>query len=109
VREAATAPPPAMAKPDAPPQIVSLSLSTRVASAGEVVRGTVQTSSNVASVQAKIGDYAAPMRKVGVGRFTLAYRVPNLPFFLRKTYMIQVIARNTGGMSVSTALPITIK
>jgi len=49
------------------------------------------------------------MQKVGTGRFQLSYRVPNLPFFLHRTYMIQVIARNTKGQEVSSALPITVR
>jgi hypothetical protein len=95
--------------PDAPPQILAMSISTPVAHGGELVSGTVETSSNVASVEARIAGYSSPMQKVGAGRFALAYRVPKLPFFLHKTYMIQVIARNTRGQAVSTAIPITIR
>jgi hypothetical protein len=94
---------------EAPPQILSMSLSTPVARGGDVVSGTVETSSNVASVEARIAGYSSPMQKVGVGKFALSYRVPKLPFFLHKTYMIQVIARNTRGQAVSTAVPITIR
>ena len=100
---------PIITAPDAPPQILSMSLSTPVAHGGEVVSGTVETSSNVASVEARIAGYSSTMQKVGVGRFALSYRVPKLPFFLHKTYMIQVIARNTRGQAVSTAVPITIR
>lgn len=94
---------------DAPPEILSMSLSSPVAHGGELVSGTVETSSNVASVEARIAGYSSPMQKIGVGRFALSYRVPKLPFFLHKTYMIQVIARNTQGQAVSTAVPITIR
>ena len=95
--------------PDAPPRILSMSLSTPVAHGGETVSGTVETSSNVASVTARIGGYAQEMQKVGVGKFEMSYVVPHLPFFLHRTFMIQVIARNTRGDSVSSAVPITIK
>lgn len=71
--------------------------------------GTVETSSNVASVEARIAGYSSSMRKVGVGRFSLSYRVPNLPFFLHRTYTIEVIARNTRGDAVRTSVPITIR
>jgi hypothetical protein len=94
---------------DAPPQILSLSISTPVAHGGQIVSGTVETSSNVASVEARIAGYSSTMQKIGVGKFALSYRVPRLPFFLHKTYMIQVIARNTRGQAVSTAVPITIR
>lgn len=95
--------------PDAPPRILSMSLSTPVAHGGQVVSGTVQTSSNVASVEARIGGYSSSLQKVGVGTFTMSYRVPNLPFFLHRTYNIEVIARNTRGDEVRSSVPITIR
>lgn len=94
---------------NSPPRIVALSLSTPVAHGGDVVSGFVETSSNVASVEARIGGYSSTMRKIGVGKFVLTYRVPNLPFFLHRTYTIQVIARNTRGDAVSSGVPITIR
>ena len=98
-----------MEPPDAYPRIVSVTLSSPVVSGGDVVTSSVETSSNVASVEARIGGYSANYQKTGVGRFTLAYKVPNLPFFLHKAYVLQIIARNTAGTSVSTAVPITIR
>ena len=96
--------------PNAPPQILAMSLSTPVASAGQVVSGTVQTSSNVASVEARVGDYSASLTKTGVGTFHLSYQVPKLPAFLHnRTYAIDVIARNTAGVAVHSSMPITIK
>lgn len=95
--------------PDAPPRILSMALSTPVAHGGDVVSGTVETTSNVASVEARIAGYSSSMQKVGVGKFALSYRVPNLPFFLHRTYTIEVIARNTRGDAVTSSLPITIR
>lgn len=94
---------------EAPPRILALSLSTPVAHGGEVVSGYVEASSNVASVEARIAGYSMTMRKIGVGKFVMSYRVPHLPFFLHKTYAIQVIARNTRGDAVSSSVPITIR
>lgn len=94
---------------DAPPRILALSLNTPVAHGGDVVSGFVETSSNVASVEARIAGYSSAMRKVGVGKFVMSYRVPHLPFFLHRTYSIEVIARNTRGDAVSSSVPITIR
>lgn len=94
---------------DAPPRILSMSISTPVAHGGEIVSGTVETTSNVAAVEARIAGYATSMQKIGVGRFALSYRVPNLPFFLHRTYTIEVIARNTRGDAVTSSVPITIR
>jgi hypothetical protein len=102
--------PPVLRQPtDAPPQILAFKLSSPVVQGGDVVSGIVETSSNVASVEARVGGYGATMQKVGVGRFALTYRVPHLPFFLHRTFMVQIIARNTRGQAVSTAVPLTIR
>ncbi|MHB1552151.1 MAG: hypothetical protein ACYCX6_13280 [Vulcanimicrobiaceae bacterium] len=98
-----------MVAPQAPPKITGISLSTSVAHPGQIVSGTVTTSSNVASVVARIAGYAHPLAKVGVGRFVLTYQVPNLPPFLRRTYTIEVIARNTAGAAATGGIPITIR
>lgn len=86
-----------------------MSISTPVVSSGQVVSGRVETSTNVASVEARIGGYSSNLEKVGAGRFVLSYRVPYVPFFLKKTYNVQLIARNTRGDAVSTSFPITVR
>jgi len=106
---ASPAPPVVVSSPNAAPQIIAVSISSPVVTGGQIVTGTVETSSNVASVDARIAGYSSTLAKVGVGRFALSYRVPNLPFFLHRTYAIQVIARNARGDSVSSSLPITVR
>lgn len=101
--------PPVREPPEAPPRILSMSLSSPVAHGGQVLSGTVRTSSNVASVEARIGGYSSAMQKVGVGLFALSYRVPNLPFFLHRTYTVEVIARNARGDAVRSEVPITVQ
>lgn len=93
---------------NAPPRILTMSLSSGVARGGQVITGVVRTSSNVASVEARIAGYSSSMRKTGVGVFELSQRVPKLPFFLHRTYSIEVIARNTRGEAVSASIPITV-
>jgi hypothetical protein len=105
----AALPPPVHELPDAPPQIIAMTLSRSLVHSGDMVSGTVETSSNVASVEARIGGYGQTLQKTGVGHFTLSYRVPRLPFFLHRTYMIQVIARNIRGDAVSAAIPVTLR
>lgn len=107
-----TAPPsarPVVAPPDATPRIIAIAISTPVAVGGQVVTGTVTTSTNVASVEARIAGYSSALTKTGAGRFMLSYQVPKLPFFLHRTYSIEVIARTARGDSVSSSLPITVR
>ncbi len=95
--------------PSGSPKIINLSLSSSVASGGQIVTGTVTTSPDVTSVQARIAGYSSALSRIGVGYFALSYRVPNLPAFLHRTYTIEVIAQNARGASVSSSLPITIR
>lgn len=76
---------------------------------GDRVSGTVLTSSNVASVEVRIGGYGVTLDKVGVGRFAMAYTVGNLPFFVHGTFQMQVIARNSRGDKAQTSLPIEVR
>lgn len=96
--------------PDRPPEIVAVNLSSKTVHPGDVVSGTVETSSNVASVEAHLATYAIPMQKVGVGKFVLSYRVPDIPFFFRgKTYAIDILAHNTRGDTARASVPVTVQ
>ena len=88
---------------------MDLQLDKTVVQAGETVSGTVETSSNVASVEARIATYSISVPKVAPGRFALSYEVPNIPFFLKRTYDMVVIARNTAGVKATRTVPITIR
>ena len=94
---------------DAPPQIVKVALSSTTVTGGETVSGYVQTSSNVASVELRIGGFSMSMLKAGVGRFQLTYTVPHMPFFLHNTYPMDIIARNTRGETAKASIPITVR
>ncbi|HVN70237.1 MAG TPA: hypothetical protein VMU38_11385 [Candidatus Binatia bacterium] len=95
--------------PQAPPQIIEIAVSQTDVSPGDRVFGRVVTSSNVASVQARIGSYSVSLVKVGVGRFELTYTVGPLPWFVRGNFSMQVIARNTRGDTVTRSVPLTVR
>jgi hypothetical protein len=95
--------------PNAPPQILSVAISETTVHSGDTVSGTVLTTSNVASVEVRVASFGRGLSKAGVGRFTLTYPVGNLPFFIRGTYAMRVIARNTAGASTETSVPITVR
>lgn len=110
---AATAPrisqPVVRLQPDAAPQILAISLSETTVQPGDRVSASVVTSSNVASVIARIAGYAIRFSKVGVGRFALKYTVGPLPWFIRGTFTMRVIARNTQGAAVERAIPLHVR
>ncbi|MBV8345775.1 MAG: hypothetical protein JO190_12400 [Candidatus Eremiobacteraeota bacterium] len=95
--------------PDAAPQILAIAVSETTVRPGDRVSGSVVTSSNVASVEARIGGYAMSMSKTGVGRFALTYTVAPLPWFVRGNFTLQVIARNARGDAATRAIPLTVR
>lgn len=94
--------------PDAAPQILAVSMSETAVHPGDDVSGNVVTSSNVASVQARIGGYAVTLTKAGIGRFSLTYHVA-VPWFVRGNFTMHVIARNTRGDTVVRSVPIRLR
>lgn len=95
--------------PDAAPQILAVAVSETTVQPGDTVSGRVVTTSNVASVQARIGGYAMTLEKTGVGRFALTYKVAPLPWFIRGTFTMRVIAKNTRGDAVERTIPLTVR
>jgi hypothetical protein len=95
--------------PDAAPEILDVGLSETHVQPGDRVFGRVVTTSNVASVEARIGGYAVSLVKVGVGRFELTYTVGPLPFFVHGNFTMEVIARNTRGDTATRSVPLTVR
>lgn len=95
--------------PDAAPQITAMHIDRTTVRGGDTVSGSVVTSSNVASVEARIGYYSIPVPKIAIGHFEINYVVPYLPFFLHRTYTMQVIARNAAGVAVVRTIPIKVR
>jgi hypothetical protein len=94
--------------PDAAPRILDVAMSETTVRPGDRVSGSVVTSSNVASVEARIGGYAVSLVKVGVGQFALAYAVGPLPWFVHGDFKMQVIARNTRGDAAIRTISLTV-
>lgn len=85
-----------------------MQVNTTSIGSGDTLWGKVLTSSNVASVEVRVATYGVGLQKVGVGRFTLAYRLGSIPFFVHGTYPMRIIARNTRGDVAERDLPLTI-
>jgi hypothetical protein len=94
--------------PNAAPKILAVAMNETTVHHGDRVLGSVITTSNVASVQARIGGYAMTLNKIGVGRFALAYTV-NIPWFVRGNFDLHVIATNTSGATAERVIPLTVR
>jgi hypothetical protein len=103
------APPPVvMLPPDAAPQIQWISLSSTTPRSGDTLAVTVLASSNVASVELRVGGYGMGMNKTDVGRFQSTSEVPKLPFFMNHNVTLQVIARNTAGVAIEQDIALQV-
>jgi hypothetical protein len=95
--------------PHGMPAIRSYQLSERVVHSFDTVRGHVETSPNVGYVEARITNYAVAMTRDGVGRFSLSYKVPWIPFWLHRAYTLQIVARSVDGVEVKEYIPIQLR
>jgi hypothetical protein len=95
--------------PDDAPQILWWKLSSTTPQAGDTLSVTVLTSSNVASVELRVGGYAFNLPKTDVGHFEGGYVVPQLPFFVSHQLFMRIIARNTAGVSVENGVEIQVR
>ena len=98
-----------MLPPDAAPQILWVSLSSTTPHAGDTVLVTVLASSNVASVELRVGGYGEGMTKTDIGHFQISSIVPRLPFFMNHSLTLQIIARNTAGSAVEQDVALHVR
>jgi hypothetical protein len=98
-----------MVPSNAPPRIVAVDISSQTVHGGDTISGFVVTTSNVASVEARIANFSIGVPRVSIGRFALNYVVPSVPFFLHGTYPMTLVARNTAGQTVQRVIPITVR
>jgi hypothetical protein len=105
-----TIPPIPLEAPNASPRIIDIIMPTYTVRGGESVTGDVIASSNVASVEVRVANFAKSMDKIAPGVFTVTITVPRLPFFLRhRTYTLHVIARNARGDGVTRDVAVTVR
>lgn len=96
--------------PDAPPQILAVQLSDPVFHSGELVTGTIVTSTNVAAVEVQLAGHSMRIpRAADPGIWQMSYRMPHIPFFFRGTYTAQVVAMNSAGATATTPVTVSIR
>jgi hypothetical protein len=91
-----------------PVRIVSYVLSSTVIHPGDDITGDVVTSSNVASVTARVGTFTVAVPKVAQGKFHLQMKMPSMPLPPGPTKLI-ITAIRTDGKSISRDVAITVE
>ena len=102
-------PTPLVLPPDAPPQILAVQISDPVFHSGELVSGTVITSTNVAAVEIRMMGHSRRLPRTDFGVFQMSYTMPRVPFWLRKTYQAQVVAMNSAGIEAERDVTVSIR
>ncbi len=96
------------ARPDDAPRIVRVWFSSDAVAEGDLIRGHVTTSSNVATVEVRLGPRSAYLTRTSFGQFRGSYRVPAFPSFLKRSYPVSLIARNANGVMAQVQVNITL-
>lgn len=92
------------------PQIVQISPRAPIVSGGEHLRVRIETTSNVASVEARMDGFGQNLQRLGVGRWLFSYQVPqHLPPLLKHAYNMQFIARNVDGIRTTREISVTLR
>ncbi|HEV3092329.1 MAG TPA: hypothetical protein VGX91_12890 [Candidatus Cybelea sp.] len=97
-----------MLPPDAAPQILWYQFSSTTPHAGDTVTVIVLCSSNVASLEIRVGSFSFNLPKTDVGRFEGSYVVPHLPFMMSHKLALTIVARNTAGDAAQDSLEMRI-
>lgn len=102
-------PTPLVLPDDAPPQILAVRLSDPVFHTGELVTGTIITSTNVAAVEIRLMGRSHRIPREDFGVFQMSYTIPSVPFWLRKTYTAQVVAINSTGLQAEQDVTVSLR
>jgi hypothetical protein len=90
-----------------PIRIISCILSSTTVHPGDKITGDVVTSSNAASVTARVGAFAVEVPKVAPGKFHLLLQLPSMPLPPGDTKLI-VTAVRTDGKSTRREVAVTV-
>lgn len=84
-------------------------MSSAAPASGDTVAGRVLTTANVVSVVARLGGYQLDLIRQDAGVFALSMTLPQVPFFLRHRYNVEVFAATADGRIDSVRVPIQIR
>ena len=90
-----------------PIRIVSVALSSNIVHPGDNVTGDVVTSSNAASVTARVSAFSVAVPKIAPGKFHLEMKLPSMPLPPGDT-KLTITALRTDGKSTTREIAITV-
>jgi hypothetical protein len=102
-------PPGAAVDADADPQIRAVWLTSLTLDRGQTWSGEVSTSTNAASVEVRTDSFSFSVPRKRIGLFAFSYPIPDLPPYLRRRFVLHVVARNSAGTRTDEEIPIEIR
>ncbi len=103
-------PTPLVLPPDAPPQILAIRMDNPVLHGGDMVGGTVVTSTNVASVEVRLGPRSMSIPRTAVGDISNELSdAARAVLHSADNYTAAVIARNAAGISAERDVNVSVR
>ncbi len=93
---------------EATPQIDAVWLSSLTLERGGKWDGEITTPSNVASIEVRTDSFSFSVPRIKPGVFAFSYAIFDLPPYLRRQFVLHVVARNAAGDTFDEPLPIEI-
>jgi len=94
---------------EATPEIAAIWLSSLTLERGSNWSGEITTSDNAASVEVRTDSFSFSVPRLRPGLFAFSYAIPDLPPYLRRGFVLHVVARNAAGDRTDEPLPIEIR
>lgn len=97
------------APPSNLPRIIAINISEVNIHSGDKMSGDIRTTPNVKTVEIRIEGWGMPIPRQRPGLFAMSGQIPQLPFFVKGNYTLQVIARNASGLYTERDIPISLR
>ena len=94
---------------DAAPEIESMWFDSLDIARGGEWRGTIDTSTNVASLEIRSNLFSIAAKRSDFGHFAFRTEVFDVPSIFVRAYRLRIIARNTAGDEAETDVPFRIR
>jgi hypothetical protein len=96
------------ASADTAPHIVAVTTSGSRVRSGDTFSVTV-VARNAASVTAHFVNQTIALQRDKSGDYEFSYKIPWVPFFVKRTYSMTIVATNRAGQSTSRDIPVTLE
>jgi hypothetical protein len=102
-------PTPLVLPPEAPPQILAISMNQQIYHSGDMFYAKVITSTNVPAVELRVIGKVVRFTRLDFGIWELNYKLPHIPRRFLRDYSAQIVAMNTVNVFVSRDITLSLR